>query len=425
VFSLQPTLTLAVLAITLALMALRPKGMHEAWAAVIGASLMLALRLETPRQAWETTAQGASVLLFLFALMLLSALLDRSGFFEWAAIHAAKSAKGDGVALYRNVFLLGSAVTIFLSLDTTAIIFTPVVLAFVKRLSLKPLPFLLACAFIPNTASLLLPVSNLTNLLFQSEFHFGFGRFALTMALPQVVAIVINYLVFRWMFKKSLPSSFDPSLLPQPASVIPDPLYFKGAFAVLSIVLVGYFVAPSFGIQPYEIALGGCVLLLIWATVRKRLSIEIAREISWSLFPFVVGLFILVRGVENVGLVAHAASSFQAISAHPLLMVSSSAFGSALGSNLVNNVPMALMARSVLSQSHAGAAGQYGALLGCNLGPNLTLLGSLATVLVISTTRKKGENITAGQFFKAGLLTTPLMLLASSAALYLVLSLFK
>ena len=175
-------LTLAVFALTLALMLTRPRGLHEAWATCLGGGLMLLLGLETPAQAWRTTAQGGDVLAFLLALMLLSGLLDRSGFFEWAAIHAARAAKGDGKALYRNVFLLGAVVTALLSLDTTAIILTPVVLAFVGRLKLKARPFLLACAFVANTASLLLPVSNLTNLLFQKAFHLSFGAFALRMA---------------------------------------------------------------------------------------------------------------------------------------------------------------------------------------------------------------------------------------------------
>ena len=182
-------LTLAVFVLTLALLFLRPGNLHEAWATCLGGALMLLLRLETPLQAWKTMMQGLDVLAFLLALMLLSALLDKAGFFAWAAILAARAARGDGKALFRNVFLLGALVTAFLSLDTTAIILTPVVLAFVKRLNLPARPFLLACAFVANTASLLLPVSNLTNLLFQSAFHLQFGVFALRMAGPQIAAL--------------------------------------------------------------------------------------------------------------------------------------------------------------------------------------------------------------------------------------------
>ena len=417
--------TLAVFALTLALIFIRPRGMNEAWATVIGGALMLLLHLETPRQAWRTTVQGTDVLAFLFALMLLSALLDKSGFFEWAAVHAARAAKGNGAALYRNVFLLGALITAFLSLDTTAILLTPIVLAFVQRLKFSARPFLLACAFVANTASLLLPVSNLTNLLFQSAFHLQFGPFALRMALPQITAIVVNYLVFRWLFRNELPDRFDPNDLPEAAGALPDVPFFLGAIGVLACVLAGYFFGSLHGVPPYLIALAGCAVLLAWGLVRRQIGGAILQEISWPLFPFVVGLFVVIRGVENLGLAGLAARDLEIVVRQPLPAILAAAFGSALGSNVVNNIPMALLAISVLKQAHAASPAQYGALLGCNLGPNLTLAGSLATMLVITSARKKGADICAGDFLRAGLLTTPLLLAASSLTLWLGLKLVR
>ena len=414
-------LTLAVFALTLVLMLTRPRGMHEAWATCLGGGLMLLLGLETPAQAWRTTAQGGDVLAFLLALMLLSGLLDRSGFFEWAAIHAARAAKGDGKALYRNVFMLGAVVTALLSLDTTAIILTPVVLAFVGRLKLNARPFLLACAFVANTASLLLPVSNLTNLLFQKAFHLSFGEFALRMALPQVVALAVNYFVFRWLFRQELPDTFEAGELPTPGSVLSDGPYFHGALVVLGCVLVGYFVGSLRGIPPYVIALGGCAVLAAWGVVRRQVRGDVLRDVSWPLFPFVVGLFVVIRGVENLGLTQITARGLNAVGHGPLAVILASAFGAGVGSNALNNVPMALLAISTLGRAHAGAAAQYGALLGCNLGPNLTLSGSLATMLVITGARKKGEDVRASEFLRAGLWATPASLLASSLALWLTL----
>ncbi len=292
-------LTLTVFILTLILMLTRPRGLHEAWATCLGGSLMLLLGLETPVQAWHTTAQGADVLAFLLALMLLSGLLDRSGFFEWAALHAARAAKGNGEALFRNVFLLGAVVTALLSLDTTAIILTPVVLAFVGRLKLRARPFLLACAFVANTASLLLPVSNLTNLLFQSAFHFTFGAFVLRMALPQATALAVNYLVFRRLFRRELPQAFPTDDLPTPGSVLPDGPYFRGALVALACVLVGYFIGSLRGVPPCVVALAGCVGLAAWGVARHQVKWDVWRDVSWSLFPFVIGLFVVIRGVEN------------------------------------------------------------------------------------------------------------------------------
>lgn len=417
-------LTAAVFLLTLALILVRPRGMNEAWATFIGGALMLTLKSETFQQAWRATAQGADVLAFLLGLMLLSALLDKSGFFEWAAVHAARAAQGNGNALYRNVFVLGALTTALLSLDTTAIILTPVVLAFVQRLKLKALPFLLACAFVANTGSLLLPVSNLTNLLFQSAFHLKFGAFALRFALPQIGAVAVNFWVFRRLFRADLPDKFDQSLMPDPMSVVPDLPYFRGAVAVLVCVLAGYFIGSLRNVPPYAVALAGCAALLVWGAWRRQIKLSILREISWPLFPFVMGLFVVIRGVENLGLAAWVARGLALAGHQPLAVILAAAFGAALGSNIVNNIPMALLAISVLRESQAAAPALYGSLLGCNIGPNLTLAGSLATMLVITTARKKGEDMSGGQFLRAGLWTTPLVLLAAGGLLWLSLAVF-
>lgn len=415
---LHVTLTILVFVLTLALILLRPRGLNEAWATVGGGALMLLLRLETPQQAWQTVARGSDVLLFLLGLLILSDLLRASGFFEWAAIHASRAAQGNGHALFRNVFLLGAITTALLSLDTTAVILTPIVLSFVGRLKLTPRPFLLACAFVANTGSLLLPVSNLTNLLFVSAFHWSFGAFTLRMTLPQIAALLVNFWLFRRLFARDLPDRFDPDDLPPPAEVLPDVPYFRGAVAVLVAVLIGYFVGSLTHVQPYLIALTGCALLLVWGMIRKRVGWGMVREISWSIFPFVIGLFIVVRGVENLGLAAWAARGLAAAGPSPLAQVLTSAFGAGVGANIVNNIPMALLAISTLHHASSLMA-QYGALLGCDLGPNLTVAGSLATMLVITGARRQGEDIGARDFFAAGLRVTPLLLLAAALTLWI------
>lgn len=422
-FLMHTALTLLVFVLTLALILIRPRGLNEAWATVLGGALMLLLRLETPAQAWATVAQGSDVLLFLLGLLILSDLLRASGFFEWAAILAARAAKGDGTALYRNVFLLGAATTALLSLDTTAVILTPVVLSFVGRLKLTSRPFLLACAFVANTGSLLLPVSNLTNLLFVSNFHWSFGRFMLTMALPQVAALLVNYLLFLRLFARDLPKCFDVDGLPKPADVLPDVPYFRGAVAVLGLVLVGYFVGSLLQMQPYVFALAGSAVLLGWGIWRKQVGLNIVREISWPIFPFVIGLFVVVRSVENLGLASLAARDLAAVGPSPLAQDLAAAFGAGIGANVVNNIPMALVAISSLRHGATPAA-QYGALLGCDLGPNLTVAGSLATMLVITSARKQGEDVGARDFFGTGLRVTPLILLTAALALWLSLQVF-
>ena len=412
-------LTLAVAALTLLLVLTRPRGWHEAWWTAGGGALMLALRLETPAQAWRVIRTGQDALLFLLALLLLSALLERSGFFDWSSIQAARLARGDGRRLYRNVFVLGALITASLSLDTTAVILTPVVLAFVARLKLPARPYIFACAFVANVASLTLPVSNLTNLLFTGAFGLPFGGFALRMLLPQGAALLTNYALFRWCFRGDLPEKFSGDDLPDPQAVVPDVGYFRAAVAVLGLVLVGYFAAPFAHLPPYAVGFAGCLALAVWGVRARQVDGTLLREVSWPVFPFVVGLFVVIGGVENLGLTGPMAGWLLRLDTHPLAGMAAMAGGAGLASNVVNNIPAALLARSVLQQSHAHAPLVYAALLGTNIGPNLTLSGSLATLLVLTSARKKGEDIRALDFFKVGLLVTPLTLLTAVLALWL------
>lgn len=405
--------------LTLLLVLTRPRGWHEAWWAAGGGALMLLLRLETPRQAWRVTRTGQDALLFLLALLLLSALLERSGFFDWASIQAARLARGDGRRLYRNVFVLGALVTASLSLDTTAVILTPVVLAFVARLKLPARPYIFACAFVANVASLPLPVSNLTNLLFTGAFGLPFGGFALRMALPQCAALLTNYFLFRRLFRGDLPARFSGDDLPDPMSAVPHVGYFRASVLVLGLVLVGYFAAPFVALPPSAVGFAGCLALAILGKQTGRVGWGLLREVSWPVFPFVVGLFVVIGGVENLGLTGRMAGWLVTLNSHQTAGMAAAASGAGLVSNVVNNLPAALLARGVLQQAHARPPLVYAALLGTDIGPNLTLSGSLATLLVLTAARKKGEDIRALDFLKVGLLVTPLTLLAAVLALWL------
>ena len=381
---------------------------------------MLVFQLVTVEQAVDTVKEGANVLGFLLALMVLSALLDRAGFFEWAAIWAARASKGNGKSLYRNVFILGALTTAILSLDTTAIILTPIVVAFVQRLKLEARPFLIACAFVANTGSLLFPISNLTNLLYQEAFNFSFASYTEIMIIPQIVALLINYWLFRLIFKKSIPENFEESLLPQPETAISDKPFFSGALIILACIVIAYFIASLNHIPPVVVASVGSAILFAWAIIRNRVDKEILKDISWSLFPFVVGLFVVIRSVENIGLGKLAGSLAKDCDSMSIWGLPCLSSATAFGSNIINNIPMALLSISALKTAQCNGADQYAALIGCNLGPNLTIAGSLATMLVISSARKRGENLGAMEFLRIGLITTPALVLGTSFTLKLL-----
>jgi arsenical pump membrane protein len=403
-------ITSAIFVFTLLLILIRPVGLNEAWATVLGGSLMLAFRQVSLFQAIRTIEQGSDVLLFLFGLLILSDLLRVSGFFDWSAITACRAAKGNGRILYRNVFLLGALTTAFLSLDTTAVILTPIVLSIVSRLKLKSRPYLITCAFVANTGSLLLPVSNLTNLLYISAFHLNFARFTLTMAGPELSALAVNFLLFRFLFSRDLPNQFEVESLGPPSSAIPDLPFFRGALIALTAVMVGYFCASLLHVQPFVVAIVGAGLLVGYGVIRRRITASIFRELSWPIFPFVIGLFVVVRGIENIGLTTLATHAIAVAGHLKLIGAIAIAGGTAVGSNIINNIPMALLSITALNHG-APAVLRYASLVGCDIGPNLTVAGSLATMLVITSARKYGQKIEPIEFFKIGLLVSSILAL--------------
>lgn len=412
--------TLVIFAGTLVLVLVRPRRWSEACWPVLGATAMIASRLVTPAQALDMVWASRNALLFLLALLLLAALLEVSGFFEWAALQAGHRARGDGRRLFRNVFVLGAFVTCVLSLDTTAVMLTPIVVAFVKRLRLPARPFVIASAFVANVASLALPISNLTNLIFADAFGIPFGRFALSMLAPQLVAVVVTYALLRWRFHAELPPVFAPEELAPPASVIPDRRYFRVAIVVLGFVLVAYFAARAIHVEPYVVAFGGVVVLGGYGVRRRRVGLATVRDISWGLFPLVIGLFVVVRGVENLGVVAIAADWVASVPRHSLLRVLVAAGASGAAANVMNNLPATLVASSVLQAAGAESSGVYGALLGLNIGPTILPTGSLATLLVLDVARKKGEPVSGVEVAKTGVWLTPIVLFASAVAFALV-----
>jgi arsenical pump membrane protein len=401
--------TLTVFAAMLLLVVVRPRGWGEAWWTVLGAATMLVLGLVSPRDAIDATLAGKNALLFLLSLLALSMLVGKSGFFDWAAIRCARIAKGDARSLYRNTFLLGAIVTAILSLDTTAVILTPVVLALVRRLKLPAAPYIVLCAFVANVGSLVLPISNLTNILFADTFRMSFASFAIRMLAPQLVALVTTYAVLRWYFRRELPPRFERDTLPEPASAVPDHRYFVVCVTVLVVV----------GVEPYVIAFTGSGVLTIVGVATGRVRIRSAGELAWGVFPFVVGLFVAVRGLENLGIVSRSSEWLARLrpgSPESLLVVSG---GTAVASNVMNNLPAALITRSVLVSAHSPIGTVLAGLVGADVGPMITPFGSLATMLVLVLARREGQPLHTARIVLLGLWATPVILGASTVTLIL------
>jgi arsenical pump membrane protein len=416
--------TLAIFAATLILVLRRPRGWNEAWWAVGGAVLMLLLGLVRWPEALETLARGKEAVFMLIALLCFSAVIARSGFFEWAAIVSARGARGDAGALFRNTFLLGALITAVLSLDTTAVMLTPVVIAGARRLRLPVAPYVLLCAIVSNCASLLMPVSNLTNLLFVSAFGLRFAPFVARMLLPQLVVLAITYGLLRRLFRAQLARSFPADDLPPAASVVIDPRLFRASCLVLGVVSLGYFAGPPLGIPVYVVAFAGTAVLAGYGALRTELSWRWLGDVPFGAAALAGGLFVVIRGVENLGLSRLLVPVVQRLAVRPLWWSLPAVAGAtAAASNVVNNLPATLAARSILEQAHAPQPMILAALVGADVGPNITIVGSLATVLVLTVARTRGETVRARELFRAGVLVTPAALLAAAlvlAATYLL-----
>jgi len=299
------------------------------------------------------------------------------------------------------------------------VMLTPVMLALVKRLKVPAAPYVVLCAFIANVGSLLLPISNLTNLLFADAFHQTFAAFAARMIAPQLVALGATYAVLRWHFRRELPRNFSAESFPEPSSVVPDRGYFLTCIVVLAVVLVCYFLAPLFGLEPYVFAFAGSLVLALAGLLAGRVHLRAAREIAWDLFPFVIGLFIAVQGLENLGIVGVETGWFAAMKAGSPEKLLAVAGATAFTSNIMNNLPAALIARSVLLRSHAHMGMVMAALIGADVGPMITPFGSLATMLVLAFARRDGVEVRAGRLVMLGLWAVPLIVLLTTLTLVL------
>lgn len=412
----------SILAATLALVLARPWDVGEAWWAVLGGGLALVLGLVSFGEAWGILRETEDALMLLVGMMALSAVAEKAGFFEWAASVTARAGRGRVPLLYAFVFLVGTLVTATLSLDATAIVLTPIVYGMVVRLRLSPMPFMFACVYTANTASLFLPVSNLTNLLAYDRFDLGFARFGLVMVLPATLAVLTNFAIFALLFRRELRGSYD---LDKGSLFVPENgRFFAAATAGIAGVLAAFFVAPLFGVPIGLVALvAGAVVVGAsraagWVGLR-----EVAGSISWGILFLVVGLFLAVQGVQNAGLGALAERAFAAAApGDGFLQILLTVFGSALGSNVINNVPMIVLALGTMEPLVEGGAlgteAVYAVVVGTGVGPNLTIVGSLATLIWLSIARGRGLDITAKDYLKVGAIATPPILLAAAFGLW-------
>ena len=395
----------------------RPKEWPEAIWACLGALLLIVFGLLPIPQAIAAVRKGTDVYLFLTGMMLLAEMARREGVFDWLAGLAVRAARGSRSRLFTLVYVVGTIVTVLLSNDATAVVLTPAVYAAVKRARVEALPYLLICAFIANAASFVLPISNPANLVVYGNSLPPLLPWLRTFLPASVCSIAATYLVLRWLSRKELEPEIEDG-------TAPSPLSGEGTRALSGIVATGAILIGASALGA-DLGLPTCiaaiVAVLIATRARFRSLREIAWGVSWSVLPLVAGLFVLVEAVDNVGALKGVGRALQYFAAMPAFAGSLTAsFGVAALSNLMNNLPSGLLAGAAVQAVHVPAHIRDSVLIGIDLGPNLSVTGSLATVLWLIALRREGEQITGWRFFKAGVLVMPPALLLATTAVWLM-----
>lgn len=410
---------------TLILVIWQPRGLGVGWSASLGAVLALAAGVvsfaDIPT-VWDIVWNATATFI---AVIIISLLLDEAGFFEWAALYVARWANGSGARLFAFSILLGAAVSALFANDGAALILTPIVISMLLALRFSPastLAFVMAAGFIADTASLPLVVSNLVNIVSADYFGIGFGAYAAVMVPVNLVSVAATLLVLWLFFRRDIPARYEVAALQAPSQAIRDLSTFKVGWAVLLALLVGLFALEPLGIPISAVAAACAAWLFAVAARGKRIATsKVLREAPWQVVIFSLGMYLVVYGLSNAGLTAELTRLLDAFAAYGI-------WGAALGtgllsallSSLMNNMPSVLIGALAIDASQASGAVReamiYANVIGCDLGPKITPIGSLATLLWLHVLARKGIRVTWGYYFKVGIvLTLPVLLLTLSA----------
>jgi len=394
----------------------RPFRLPEYVWALAGALLLTGLGLIPWRLALHAVGEGSDVYLFLIGMMVIAELARQEGLFDWLAMYAAQHAKGSGQRLFDLVFLVGTLVTIFLSNDATAVVLTPAVYAAAKAAKAEPLPYLFVCAFIANAASFVLPISNPANLVVFGSHMPPLLTWLWQFSLPSVAAIVLTYGVLRFTQRTQLRKPLATTIKLQPLS---SGARLTAWGIMLTAVLL--LLASAFDLQLGLPTFLAGTLTAILVHLRQRLNpLPVLKGVSWGVLPLVAGLFVLVEGLAHTGIIDVLAHSLESLARSSSTQATWGAgIVVAIASNLINNLPAGLIAGSVGHIAHLPPQTTSALLIGVDLGPNLSITGSLATLLWLVAVRREGQHVSALRFLRLGIVVMPPALIGALAALWL------
>lgn len=421
----------AIFLLTLVLVIWQPRGLGIGWSAMLGAGLALLTGVVHPEDipvVWQIVWNATATFI---AVIIISLLLDESGFFEWAALHVARWGNGRGRLLFTWIILLGAMVAALFANDGAALILTPIVIAMLLALGFSKgatLAFVMAAGFIADTASLPLIVSNLVNIVSADFFKLGFAQYAAVMVPVNLAAIATTLFMLHVFFRKEIPAVYDVSLLKQPKMAIRDGATFKMGWLVLVLLLVGFFGLEPLGVPVSLVAAVGA--LLLFAVAKKGHAINtgnVLRGAPWQIVNFSLGMYLVVYGLRNAGLTNALSTLLNQLADHGLWAATlGTGFLTAFLSSVMNNMPTVLVgALSIDGSTATGVIKEamiYANVIGSDLGPKITPIGSLATLLWLHVLAQKNMTITWGYYFRVGIVMTIPVLFVTLAALALRLS---
>ncbi|MGE5578200.1 MAG: arsenic transporter [Syntrophothermus sp.] len=412
---------------TLYLVIARPRQINLGLAAMIGAGVALLAGIISFRDLVAVLQIIWNATLALIGIIIISRILDEAGFFEWSALHVARLAGGDGTRAFFFIILLGALVSVFFTNDSTVLILTPIVYEMMRALNLgerHTLPFVMACGFIADTMSSPLVVSNLVNIITADYFRIGFTSYALTMVVPALISLATSLLMLYLFYRKDLPAGYDLRRLKRPVEAIRDLFVFRLGIGVLVLVVAAFF-GGSFLRLPVSAIIGAGAAVLLAATYKARAvdAGKILRMAPWHIVVFSLGMYLVVYGLRNAGLTAVAGRMLSAAAgAGSLAATVVTGFNSAAMSSVMNNLPSVMFGALTLDGLSVPAATRqamvFAHVIGCDLGPKMTPLGSLATLLWMHVLDSKGLKISWRYYLRVGLVITPPVLLATLLALW-------
>ncbi|MFP4129659.1 MAG: arsenic transporter [Halorhodospira sp.] len=417
---------IAVFVVTIALVIWQPRGLGIGWSATAGAVVALATGVigldDVPVVVdivWNAT------LTFVF-IIIISLLLDEAGFFEWAALHVARWGAGNGLRLYAFIVLLGAAVAVAFANDGAALMLTPIVLEMLFALGFTTgaaFAFVIAAGFIADTASLPLVISNLVNIVSADFFDIGFAEYAVVMIPVYAVSVLGSLAVLMLFFRKQIPRRYALDGLREPREAIQDRAVFRAGWAVLALLLVAVLVLEPLGVPISAIVGAGTAFLLAVAARGHVIATRrVLREAPWQIVIFSIGMYLVVYGLRNQGLTGEVAGVLDVIAEQGVVAASvGTGFLAALLASVMNNMPgVMVMALSIDEAAASGLVKEamiYANVIGSDLGPKITPIGSLATLLWLHVLARKGMHVTWGRYFAIGIVITPPVLLVTLLAL--------